>query len=508
MSNFIKAVNPATKQQLPEEFPIATPSQIDQVVANAYTAWKIFKNTSGEKKAEFLNAIAEEIETLGDVLVKRAMAESGLPEGRIKGERGRTCGQLRLFATFVKEGSWVNAIIDEAMPDRQPMPRVDMRKMLQSLGPVAIFGASNFPLAFSTAGGDTASALAAGCPVVVKGHPSHPGTNKLVSAAISKAAKRCGLPNAVFASIDGGVEVGQQLVMHPLIKAVGFTGSLGGGNAIMKTANQRPEPIPVYAEMGSINPIFIMPSQLNGDLEQLASTLANSINMGAGQFCTNPGVIVLPQHNHTEAFIKLLGKAFEQLTAYTMLNEGIFNHFESCKAKAIQDGIVEVVFQKKDSENWVANPAFVTISANKFIENRLLHNEVFGPFSIGVVCESMKEMHDVVESLEGQLTGTFMGDDAEMKENIDLIDALSEKVGRVIFNGVPTGVEVSYAMHHGGPYPASSNGMYTSVGTDAIYRFARPICYQSAPQSILPVELKDNNPTGIWRIVNGESVKR
>jgi len=311
-SNYLIATNPSTQQALEGEFTIATTKEIDDAVNQAMDSWKTYKNCSGAKKAEFLRNIATNIENLGDVLVQRAMQESGLPEGRIKGERGRTCGQLRLFATLLEEGSWVKATIDEAIPDRKPMPRTDIRKMYQSLGPVAIFGASNFPLAFSTAGGDTASALASGCPVIVKGHPSHLGTHAMVSQAIADAVVQSDLPKGVFSAVTGAIETGSYLVKHSGIKAVGFTGSLNGGNAIMKACNERPEPIPVYAEMGSINPIFLLPSKLEGEIDKLTTTLANSINMGVGQFCTNPGIIVLPPSYSKEQFIDSLTKAFER----------------------------------------------------------------------------------------------------------------------------------------------------------------------------------------------------
>jgi len=503
----LTAINPATKQPLPGAFAVATTAEIDQAVEAAHEAWHEFKNASGAIKAKLLRAIADHIEAAGDTLVERAMAESGLPAARIKGERGRTCGQLRLFATVVEEGSWVRATIDTAQPHRTPMPRVDIRKMEQALGPVAIFGASNFPLAFSTAGGDTASALAAGCPVVVKGHPSHLGTHAIVSEAIAKAVEDCGLPSGVFSAVTGGVPVGSYLVKHPMIKAVGFTGSLAGGNGIMKACQERAEPIPVYAEMGSINPIFLMPSKLQGDTDSLASTLANSINMGVGQFCTNPGVIVVPPSEHQEVFLTALGSAFDNLRAYTMLNEGIFNNFEAQKAELLAESSVQAVCQQKSGDAWSGYPTLAMTTAADFVANPTLHKEVFGPFSMAVVCQSEADILAVANALEGQLTATIMGTAEEVEDHQQLVDILREKAGRVIFNGVPTGVEVGYAMHHGGPYPSASSAKYTSVGTDAILRFVRPICLQNAPQSILPDELKDGNPLNIWRLVDGTMTK-
>ena len=506
-SDHLHAINPSNKEKLEGDFIIATTEEIDNAAQYAHGAWQDYKNTSGKEKGKLLRQIAENIEGLGDVLVQRAMAESGLPEGRIKGERGRTCGQLRLFATLVEEGSWVRATIDTAQAERKPMPRVDIRKMYQSIGPVAVFGASNFPLAFSTAGGDTASALASGCPVIVKGHPSHLGTHALVSHAIADAVISCGLPKGIFSAINGGAHEGAILVKHPSIKAVGFTGSLGGGNAIMKATYEREEPIPVYAEMGSINPIFILPSKLEGDHKSLSDQLANSINMGVGQFCTNPGILVIPPSPRQNDFLEELSKSFDGLSSMTMLNEGIYNNFESSKSEMINNENVKGLSCKNGDESWSAQPALAVTSAQSFINNSNLHHEVFGPFSMAVVCQSQEEMKSVAQHLEGQLTATMMGSDDEISVHNDIIDVLREKAGRVIFNGVPTGVEVGYAMHHGGPYPSASSSKYTSVGTDAILRFVRPICLQNAPQAILPDALKDNNPLAIWRMVDGDQTK-
>jgi len=506
-SEHLYATNPATKEKLDGEFVAATEQEINDAAESAFSAWQQFKNTSGATKGKLLRTIADNIENLGDTLVHRAMAESGLPEGRIKGERGRTCGQLRLFATLVEEGSWVRATIDAALPDRKPMPRIDIRKMYQSIGPVAIFGASNFPLAFSTAGGDTASALASGCPVIVKGHPSHLGTHALVSQAISDAVKFCDLPDGTFSAINGGISQGAQLVKHPQIKAVGFTGSLRGGNAIMKATYDREEPIPVYAEMGSINPIFLLPSKLQSDHESLSNQLANSINMGVGQFCTNPGIVVVPPADNQDQFLAEYSKAFEALKSHTMLNEGIYKNYESTKNEMIQNGEVDSLCSKSTDESWSAQPALAKTTAQSFINNPNLHHEVFGPFSMAVICDTSEEMNRVAECIEGQLTATVMGTDDEITENKILVNILREKAGRVVFNGVPTGVEVGHAMHHGGPYPSASSSKYTSVGTDAIIRFVRPICLQNAPQAILPDALKDDNPLGIWRMVNGEQTK-
>ena len=504
----LQSINPVTQKPLPEQFSIATESEVNASAILAHEAWKVYKKTSGAEKAVFLRTIAAEIEKLGDTLVKRAMEESGLPEGRIKGERGRTCNQLRLFADLIAEGSWVDAIIDEALPDRQPMPRVDLRKMSVALGPVLVFTASNFPLAFSTAGGDTASALAAGCPVIVKAHPAHLGTNALVAEAITRAAKQCNLPKGVFSSLQGGIETGQQLVMHPLIKAVGFTGSFRGGKALFDLGNSRPNPIPVYAEMGSNNPIFILQEKLQEDSQALATQIASSVNLGAGQFCTNPGILVLQKSKATETFLESLKSSFAQLEAATMLNKEIFNGYQKGKADCIHSKGVSVLFKgEKLNSDWKAEPAFATVPAEDFLQNKNLQEEVFGPFTLVVLCENQDEFFEVANNLQGQLTATVMGTPDELERNADLLEILTYKAGRVIFNGVPTGVEVCPAMHHGGPFPATSNALFTSVGTDAIKRFVRPVVYQNMPDALLPLALKAGNPLNIWRTVNGKKAK-
>lgn len=504
-----KAQNPATQIEIEGAFEIATLHNVNQAVAAAVSAFDIYKNTSGKKRAEFLRTIASEIESLGDPLIQRASQESGLPEGRFKGERGRTCGQLRMFADLVEEGSWVEAIIDEALPDRKPLPRVDIRNMLHPLGPVVIFGASNFPLAFSTAGGDTASALAAGCPIIVKAHPSHPGTNALVSEAIAIALEKCNLPAGVFSTLyDTGHAIGAALVQHPDITAVGFTGSESGGKALMDLAAQREFPIPVYAEMGSTNPVFIFPEKLHAELDSLPAQIAGSVNMGVGQFCTNPGLLFIQEDENLNAFTNNLESAFENLKSYTMLNEGIHKNYVNKRASALQtDGVAPIHTNDRTEDTLSAPPTIAKISCNKFLENPNLHEEIFGPFTLMVVCKDKSDFIKLAHNLKGQLTSTLLGTDTDLEVNADLIDIVKEKVGRIVFNGFPTGVEVSHAMHHGGPFPASSNGRYTSVGTGAIKRFARPIAWQNCPESLLPDALKHDNPLGIWRMINGEMSK-
>ena len=504
----LQSVNPATQKPLPEKFAVATIADVDAAAIAAYEAWKVYKKTTGDIRASFLRTIADEIEALGDILVHRAMAESGLPENRIKGERGRTCNQLRLFASLAEEGSWVDAIIDEAIPGRQPLPKPDIRKMSIALGPVAVFTASNFPLAFSTAGGDTASALAAGCPVIVKAHPSHLGTNALVAQAITIATKKCQLPEGVFSSLQGGIETGQQLVKHPLIKAVGFTGSYRGGKALFDIANSRPEPIPVYAEMGSNNPIIILPEKLATDYQALADTIAGSVNLGAGQFCTNPGILVVQQSEASALFLQALQASFAQLQAATMLNEGIFNNYNKGKNACINtEGVSLLYAQANGNGDWKGAPAIGLTSAALFLQNKHLQEEVFGPFTLVVSCENKEELMQVAHSFNGQLSATIMGTQEELAAEEALVEILSQKAGRVIFNGVPTGVEVCPAMHHGGPFPSTSNPLFTSVGTDAIKRFARPVSFQNMPDQLLPPALKADNPLNIWRTVNGQKTK-
>jgi NADP-dependent aldehyde dehydrogenase len=504
-NGFLVSANPITQKALKEKFTVATPDELNLAVKSAEEAFSIFRGVSNKKKAELLLAIADEIEGIGDDLIFRAMDESGLPEGRVRGERGRTCGQLRLFADLVKEGSWVNAVIDEAIPDRKPLPRVDIRKVLEPIGPVAVFGASNFPLAFSTAGGDTASALAAGCPVIVKAHPSHLGTNALVAEAIGKALKKCDLPPGIFSTVIGGVEIGQSLVQHPKVKAVGFTGSLKAGKAIMKIAADRLEPIPVYAEMGSINPVIVLSDIIKNKTSELATSVANSVNLGSGQFCTNPGLIIFKNDDQTTNFLAKLTTAFKQLKATPMLNESIYKNYEAAKNACLNHNGIELGFDLKSSdEAWVGNPCFIKVAAKEYMKSKALQQEVFGPFTVVVVAESDQEIIAVINEIEGQLTGTIFGEKDELINSVSIVSALKEKVGRLIFNGLPTGVEVGHAMHHGGPFPAASNALFTSVGTDAIYRFVRPICYQNTPIDLLPAALKPENPLGIWRKTNGE----
>jgi alpha-ketoglutaric semialdehyde dehydrogenase len=500
----IQAINPASGEPIGPLFFKATLSELDLAVHKANAAFATYRKKSGAEKAAFLEAIAAEIEALGDTLIERYTAESGLPAGRAQGERGRTIGQLRLFAQLLKDGSWVNAIIDTAQPDRQPLPKPDIRAMERPLGPVGIFGASNFPLAFSVAGGDTVSALAAGCPVVFKGHPSHLGTSELAGRAILAAAQKTGMPDGVFSLIfDDTIEIGQALVKHPLIKAIGFTGSLRGGKSLFDAAAARPEPIPVYAEMGSTNPVFILPKTLKEKGDALAQNYINSVTMGVGQFCTNPGLLVIEKD---EAFIEKLESVSAASMGGVMLNKGI----QSVYHKGIEEfeKYAKVIsFGKKPEGFTAAHPAIFKTNYQSFKDNETLKEEVFGPSSLVVEASSREEIMEVAHNLSGHLTATVFGSPEELAEYADLLELLEQKVGRLIINGFPTGVEVTHAMVHGGPYPATTDSRSTSVGTMSITRFTRPVCYQDMPDALLPVELQNQNALGIWRKVNGEMEK-
>ncbi len=496
------AYNPVDFNMHDQTFFCATEEEVNESVKLAKNAFSVYKNFSGEQKAQFLDVIAEEILSLGDELIKTAMSESALPEGRIIGERGRTVNQLKMFASLLREGSWVEATIDTALPEREPIPKSDLRKFRQAVGPVVVFGASNFPLAFSTAGGDTASALASGCPVIVKSHPSHPGTGELVASAIIKAADKTNMPNGVFSFLnDSGFEVGSKLVSHPEIKSVAFTGSFTGGKALFDLANKREEPIPVFAEMGSTNPVFILPEKMKNNTKILAENLAGSITLGVGQFCTNPGLIITIENDSLLSFITSLSESIRNSTPGKMLNKGITQNYISKRNSMLKKKGIKLEGSSTDSEE-LATPTVISVDAKTFISNPDLHQEVFGPFSLIVKCKNYEEMISVASSLEGQLTATFQAEAKELNEQKELLIIVKDKVGRLIYNGVPTGVEVCSSMHHGGPYPATTDSRFTSVGTDAIKRFTRPISFQDWPDELLPNELKNTNPLNIWRLVN------
>jgi NADP-dependent aldehyde dehydrogenase len=472
--------NPATSEPLPTLFYEATAAEIDQAVELANAAFKVYRKKSDLERALFLENIAAEILALDSQLIEMACLETALPEARITGERGRTIGQLRLFANLLREGKWNEPILDPAQPDRQPLPKPALKQIQIPLGPVVVFGASNFPLAFSVAGGDTVSALAAGCPVVFKAHPAHPGTCALAGRAILQAAAKTEMPDGVFSMLHGvSHEVGSRLVQHSLIKAVGFTGSYRGGKALYDLAVRRPEPIPVYAEMGSTNPVFFLPRVLQKNAAALAQAFANSVTLGVGQFCTNPGLFVTLQSD--ESFVNQVAKNLEKIPVGAMLTAGIqqafLNGIAHLKNKI---GIKNVT----NGQTETVAPTLLITTAAHAIADPTVTEEVFGPSTLGIAASNKAEVLAFAESLQGHLTATIHGTDEDLEEYRDLIDILTLKVGRLVFNGFPTGVEVSPAMVHGGPFPATTDARSTSVGTTAIYRFTRPICLQDAPVSL------------------------
>ncbi|WP_027302752.1 aldehyde dehydrogenase (NADP(+)) [Rudanella lutea] len=501
------ATAPARNESLPESFFNISPAQAEQVVQLAGAAFGPYSQLHPHRRAEFLEAIADEIEALGDALPERAHAESGLPMARLTGERGRTCGQLRMFAKLVREGSWVDARINPALPDRQPLPRPDLRRMLVPLGPVVVFGASNFPLAFSVAGGDTASALAAGCPVIVKAHPAHPGTSELVGRAIQAAAHKTQMPDGTFALVHADNAVAQALVAHPVVKAVGFTGSRAGGLALLRVAQARPEPIPVYAEMSSVNPTVILAGAMQERGTAIAEGLAGSITLGVGQFCTNPGLVFVTQTEKLNDFLGTLGAKIRATVPATMLNAGICDHYRTGLDALSSSAEVEVLAQSETdarSEATEGRPAVLTTTGSAFRSNPALSHEVFGPSSLVVVCQDEAEVAACLQTMEGQLTATLFATDTDLQTSAyNWVALLQQKAGRVLFGGYPTGVEVCEAMTHGGPFPATSDARTTSVGTAAIERFARPVTYQSFPNALLPLALQQENPLGIWREIDG-----
>lgn len=503
----IHGVNPATGENLAPAFGGGGQAEVDRACALAAAAFDSYRETGLESRAAFIESIADNILELGDALIERAMAETGLPRARLEGERGRTMGQLRLFASVVRAGNWLDVRIDPAMPDRAPLPRADLRQRQIALGPVAVFGASNFPLAFSVAGGDTASALAAGCPVVVKAHSAHPGTSELVGRAVQKAVQDAGLPEGVFSLLFGsGRDVGANLVAHPAIKAVGFTGSRSGGTALMQIAANRPEPIPVYAEMSSINPVFLLPAALESRGEALAKGFVGSLAMGAGQFCTNPGLVIAQEGPVLDQFIKTAAAELAGVAAQTMLTPGI--HQAYCGGVEQLQNNASVIRAGSGVESTGPNQCqaglYVT-SAEAFLGDESLCDEVFGASSLVIKCRTTDEFARVAEHLEGQLTATLQLDDADVELARGLLPVLERKAGRILCNGFPTGVEVCHAMVHGGPFPATSDSRTTSVGSAAILRFLRPVCYQDLPAALLPEAIQDGNPLGVRRLVDGNN---
>ena len=500
------SVDPGTGEALRPDFSSAGPEAVDAACALAEAAFPTYAAITPERRGAFLDAAAQAILDIGDELIVRAMQESGLPRARLEGERARTVGQLRLFASVVRQGDWLDATIDPALPDRQPLPRPDLRRMNLPLGPVAVFGASNFPLAFSVAGGDTASALAAGCPVVVKGHPAHPGTGELVARAIAAAVASSSLPAGVFSYLPGETNaLGAALVADPRIKAVGFTGSRGGGLALVRIAAARAEPIPVYAEMSSINPVILFPAALAARGPVLAEAFVASLTMGAGQFCTNPGLVIGLDGPDLDAFVAAAGKVLEGSKSSTMLTPGIHAAFEKGVGALAGHDAVRTVARgcAGDGANQAVGALFET-SAEQFLADSALGNEVFGASSIVVRCRDTAELAKVVTGLEGQLTATIQIDPADEPAAAEILPLLAQRVGRILANGWPTGVEVAHAMVHGGPFPATSDSRTTSVGSKAIERFLRPVCFQNLPASLIPAAIGDANEWGIARRIDGQ----
>lgn len=497
----LQAVNPASGETLSPAYSPVTGDEFERAMTLAKEAFPIYAGLPVQRRADFLRKIAENIDASVDDFAERGPLETGLPEGRMRGETGRTSGQLRLFASLIEEGSWVNARIEHALPEREPIPKPDVRSMLVPLGPVAVFCASNFPLAFSVAGGDTASALASGCPVVVKAHHSHLGMAELVGDCVARAAQETGMPDGVFSLLYGGRDIGTGLVEHAAIQAVGFTGSRGGGTALMKIAAERAQPIPVYAEMSSINPVILLPGALAEKGAALAEGFFGSLTLGAGQFCTNPGLVFLPQEGADE-FLSKLAEQVSGGSGATMLNVGIYNAYsDRVKDLAASKGVELLAAAPVVDQQ--ATPAVFTMSVEDFVAQPDLQDECFGPATL-IVRGPLDKITAALGDLEGQLTGSIFGTDAELAEASALVSTLQNRVGRVMFNNFPTGVEVCHSMVHGGPYPSTSDGRSTSVGTLAIERFCRYAAWQSFPEDALPEELKDENPRGISRLVDGK----
>ena len=503
---FFQAINPVTGLALEQSFPVSTMEEVEATARAAAAAAPAFAATSAKERAALLRSIADALTSDGEAIIARANLETGLPLPRLQGELARTTGQLRLFAEVVEEGSWVDARIDEALPDRKPVPRSDIRSMLRPLGPVAVFGASNFPLAFSVAGGDTASALAGGNPVVVKAHPAHPGTSQLVAKAVSAAVQQCGLHQDVFNVLfDAGIEVGQALVTHPAMQAIAFTGSTSGGRALMRLAADRPEPIPCFAEMGSTNPLFILPEAMQERGASLAQGLQSSFTLGSGQFCTKPGLVFVPRAGSDE-FLSALQSGVAALGRHGMLTPGIASAYTKGVLQRAEGGTAERIAgqdQTPDSSAAATDAAVFSVSLEEFAVDKAYEEEIFGPTTLLVHYGQSDELLRAARALHGHLTATIHGTEQDLLGARELVTVLEAKVGRILFNGYPTGVEVCHAMVHGGPFPATSDSRSTSVGTRAMLRFVRPVCYQDCPDALLPPELRHGNPLGIERMTNG-----
>ena len=506
-----QAIDPSTSQPLPGAFHEGTAQEADRALTLAHDAFQIFRRTDRNTRAALLDAIAANIEALGDGLLERANQETALGLPRLTGERARTCAQLRMFARLAEEGSWVDARIDRAMPDRKPLPRPDMRRVLIGVGPIVSFSSSNFPLAISVAGNDLVSAFAAGCPIVVKNHPNHPGTAEMVAGAIYKAIADLKLPAGLFSMINGrGHEIGLALVRHPLAKAAAFTGSLRGGRALFDAAAARPVPIPVFAEMGSVNPVFFLPGALAERGERIAEGYKASMTLGVGQFCTNPGLVFGLKGEPTAKFLQTASKLVEEAAPGTMLYGLLRDAYDKEVEKLAAVPGVAVAARSKveaDHTKTQGRPVLLATDVKTFLSNDVLREEAFGPSSLFVAGESKEELLRAARALDGSLTATVHGTPEDLREYADLIAILEQKVGRLVFNGFPTGVEVVASQQHGGPYPSTTDPRTTSVGTAAVQRFVRPVAYQDFPQEALPAELKDENPLGIWRQLDGKLTK-
>ncbi|MBN4665627.1 aldehyde dehydrogenase (NADP(+)) [Pandoraea nosoerga] len=500
----LEAFDPARGETLAPTFGAGTAQDVERACELARAAFDPFRSLPLAKRAAFLEAVAQAILDLGDSLLERAHAESGLPLARLQGERARTVGQLRMFARVVRDGHFLRATIDPAQPAREPLPRSDLRLAKIGLGPVAVFGASNFPLAFSVAGGDTASAFAAGCPVIVKAHPAHLGTSELVARAVRSAVQQQDLPEGVFSLLVGERAVGEALVAHPAIAAVGFTGSRAGGLALQRIAQARAVPIPVYAEMSSINPVYVLPEALAARGDAIARAFVDSLTLGVGQFCTNPGLVLGLAGDALERFCRTAAEALAAKAAGTMLTPGIHQAYDKGIARLASEPNVTLLGRGQAGAGYQGQAALFRTTAARFLATPTLHEEVFGPASIVIACDTLDEMIAVTERLEGQLTATLQLDAGDTDAARRLLPSLERRAGRILANGLPTGVEVCHAMVHGGPFPATSNAMFTSVGATAIDRFLRPVCYQDLPDALLPEALRDGNPLGLWRLRDGE----
>jgi NADP-dependent aldehyde dehydrogenase len=501
----IQALSPAKGERIEPVYASASPAEVDEAVQLAARAFPVYAAMGGKAQSAFLRRIADGLDAMQQQLAERAHLETALPMTRTLGEVSRTTMQLRVFAALVEEGSWVDARIDTALPERKPLPRPSLRSMLRPLGPVVVFGPSNFPLAFSVAGVDTASALAAGCPVIVKAHSAHPGTSELAAEVIQRAVAEEGLPEGIFSLVyDAGFEAGAALVKHPLVEAVAFTGSLRAGRALMDMAAARPRPIPCFCEMASSNPVFVLPSALKAGADSLAQGLFNSFTLAGGQMCTKPGIVLVPKEAETTGFVPKLSSLVAEAQPFTLLTEGIARDYARLSGhRAKQAELTAQATTARGAPGCTANAQLFTTTLEEFLKHPELSEEIFGPDTLLVRCASPDEYVRAAEALDGHLTATVLGTEEDLTAHRELLAVLEKKAGRLIFNGFPTGVEVAPAMVHGGPYPSTSDSRTTSVGTGAILRFARPVCFQNFPDAAMPEELQAANPLGILRMVDG-----